>query len=131
ALGGMVLPIAIYLAINAGGGDRGGWGAAMSTDTAFALGALALVGPRDAQRLRVFILSLVVADDLVALIVIAVVYSRHVDTGSLAIAIALFAALLVARRLPFGRLPLYVLGAAMWVALPDSGVHPAVAGLAV
>jgi len=131
ALGGMVLPIAIYLAINAGGGDRGGWGAAMSTDTAFALGALALVGPRDAQRLRVFILSLVVADDLVALIVIAVVYSRHVDTGSLAIAIALFAALLVARRLPFGRLPLYVLGAAMWVALHDSGVHPAVAGLAV
>jgi Na+/H+ antiporter NhaA len=131
AIGGMALPVVIYLAINAGSGDRGGWGAAMSTDTAFALGALALVGPREARRLRVFILSLVVADDLVALVVIAVVYSQHVDVGSLAIAIALFAALLIARRLPLGRAPLYLIGAAMWVALYDSGVHPAVAGLAV
>jgi Na+/H+ antiporter NhaA len=131
AIGGMGLPVAIYLAINAGGGDSGGWGAAMSTDTAFALGALALVGPREAQRLRMFILSLVVADDLVALIVIAVVYSAHVDIGSLAIAVALFAALLIARRLPIGRPVLYVIGAALWVALHHSGVHPAVAGLAV
>jgi Na+/H+ antiporter NhaA len=131
ALGGMALPVAIYLAINAGGGDSGGWGAAMSTDTAFALGALALVGPHEAQRLRVFVLSLVVADDLVALVVIAVVYSAHVAAGSLAIAVALFAALLVVRRLPVGRAPLYVIGAALWVALHDSGVHPAVAGLAV
>jgi Na+/H+ antiporter NhaA len=131
AIGGMAAPVAIYLAINAGGGDSGGWGAAMSTDTAFALGALALVGPRDAQRLRVFILSLVVADDLVALVVIALVYSEHVEAGSLAIAFALFAALLVVRRLPVGRPPLYLIGAALWVALHDSGVHPAVAGLAV
>jgi Na+/H+ antiporter NhaA len=131
AVGGMALPVVIYLAINAGGGETGGWGAAMSTDTAFALGALALVGPRAAQRLRVFILSLVVADDLVALVVIAVVYSTHVDAGSLAIAVGLFAALLVVRRLGAGRPPLYVIGAAMWVALHDSGVHPAVAGLAV
>jgi Na+/H+ antiporter NhaA len=131
AIGGMALPVAIYLAANARGGESHGWGAAMSTDTAFALGALALVGPREAQRLRVFILSLVVADDLVALIVIAVVYSNHVDAGSLAIAVGLFAALLVARRLRIGRPPLYLIGAAMWVALHDSGVHPAVAGLAV
>jgi Na+/H+ antiporter NhaA len=131
AIGGMALPVAIYLAINAGDGGTGGWGAAMSTDTAFALGALALVGPREAQRLRVFILSLVVADDLVALVVIALVYSQHVDVGSLAIAAGLFVALLVARRLNVGRPPLYLIGAAMWVALHDSGVHPAVAGLAV
>jgi Na+/H+ antiporter NhaA len=131
AIGGMAVPVAIYLAINAGGGYPHGWGAAMSTDTAFALGALALVGPREAQRLRVFILSLVVADDLVALVIIAVVYSQHVDVGSLGIAAALFAALLVARRLPVGRPPLYLIGAAMWVALHDSGVDPVVAGLAV
>jgi len=131
AIGGMALPIAIYLAINASGGETHGWGAAMSTDTAFALGALALVGPREAQRLRVFILSLVVADDLVALVVIAMVYSQHVDVGSLAIAAALFVALLVARRLPVGRPPLYLIGAAMWVALHASGVDPVVAGLAV
>jgi Na+/H+ antiporter NhaA len=132
AIGGMALPVAVYLAINSGGdGAPGGWGAAMSTDTAFALGALALVGPPGAQRLRVFILSLVVADDLVALLVIALVYSEHVGAGSLAIAAAFFVALLIARRLPVGRVPLYVMGAGMWLALHDSGVHPAVAGLAV
>ena len=131
AIGGMVVPVAIYLAINAGSGQRGGWGAAMSTDTAFALGALALVGPRAAQRLRVFILSLVVADDLVALVVIAVVYSSSVDVGALLIGLALFVALLVVRRLNVGRPPLYIIGAALWVALHRSGVHPAVAGLAV
>ena len=132
AIGGMAVPVAIYLAINSGSaGQSGGWGAAMSTDTAFALGALALVGPRGAQRLRVFILTLVVADDLVALVVIAVVYSTDVHAGSLAIAVALFCALLVARRLPIGRPPLYLIGAALWLALHDSGVHPAVAGLAV
>jgi Na+/H+ antiporter NhaA len=131
AIGGMALPVAIYLAINSGHGTTHGWGAAMSTDTAFALGALALVGPPRAQRLRVFILSLVVADDLVALLVIAIVYSRHVAVGSLALAVVFFVALLVLRRLAVGRLPLYAAGAAMWVALHDSGVHPAVAGLAV
>jgi Na+/H+ antiporter NhaA len=130
AIGGMALPIAIYLAANASG-DRHGWGAAMSTDTAFALGALALVGPREAQRLRVFLLSLVVADDIVALVVIALVYSGHIDVGSLAIAVALFVAFLLVRRTGIGKPPLYLIGAAMWVALHDSGVHPAVAGLAV
>ena len=100
AIGGMAVPIAIYLAINAGSGDASGWGTAMSTDTAFALGAFALVGPRGAQRLRTFILTLVVADDLVALVVIALVYSEHVDIGALAMAVALFGALLLVRRLP-------------------------------
>jgi Na+/H+ antiporter NhaA len=130
AIGGMAVPVAIYLAVNASG-DRGGWGAAMSTDTAFALGALALVGPREAQRLHVFILSLVVADDIVALLVIALVYSGHVDLGSLAIAAGLFVALLLVRRARIGRPPLYLIGAALWVALNDSGVDPVVAGLAV
>ena len=130
AIGGMVLPVAIYLAVNASG-DRSGWGAAMSTDTAFALGALALVGPRGAQRLRVFLLSLVVADDLVALIVIALFYSENVKLRSLAIAVALFVALLLVRRARVGKPPLYLIGAAMWVALHDSGVDPVVAGLAV
>jgi Na+/H+ antiporter NhaA len=130
AIGGMAVPVAIYLAVNASG-DRGGWGAAMSTDTAFALGALALVGPREAQRLHVFILSLVVADDIVALVVIALVYSGHVDLGSLAIAVGLFVALLLVRRARIGKPPLYLIGAALWVALNDSGVDPVVAGLAV
>jgi Na+/H+ antiporter NhaA len=130
AIGGMAVPVAIYLAVNANG-DRSGWGAAMSTDTAFALGALALVGPREAQRLHVFILSLVVADDIVALVVIALVYSGHVHLGSLAIAVGLFVALLLVRRARIGKPPLYLIGAALWLALNDSGVDPVVAGLAV
>src|SRR6516165_1473194 len=75
AAGGMIVPITIYLAINAGGHGAHGWGAAMSTDTAFALGALALLTPRAATRLRVFLLTLAVFDDLGALIVIAVAYT--------------------------------------------------------
>src|SRR5215210_2994133 len=78
ALGGMVVPVLIYLAFNAGGPGAHGWGAAMSTDTAFALGVLALVAP-GATRLRVRLLSVVVFDDLVALLVIATVYTGRVE----------------------------------------------------
>src|SRR5256714_5237418 len=87
AMGGLAVPIAIYLAFNAGGSGAHGWGAAMSTDTAFALGVLALVGPRGATRLRVFLLTLAVVDDLVALLVIAIAYTGHVDTVALAVAV--------------------------------------------
>jgi Na+/H+ antiporter NhaA len=83
ALGGMAVPVAIYLAINAGGPAAHGWGAAMSTDTAFALGVLALVAP-GATRLRVRLLTVVVFDDLVALLVIASVYSDAIDAVALA-----------------------------------------------
>ena len=78
ALGGMAVPIAIFLAFNAGGAGAHGWGAAMSTDTAFALGVLALVAP-GGTRLRVRLLTLAVVDDLVALVVIATVYTEHLS----------------------------------------------------
>src|SRR6188472_2855019 len=91
AVGGIGVPIAIFLAFNAGGSGAGGWGAAMSTDTAFALGVLALVAS-GATRLRVRLLSLAVVDDLVALAVIATVYTSSVSWLPLGIAIALFAA---------------------------------------
>ncbi len=88
ALGGMAVPVAIYLAFNAGGPGAHGWGAAMSTDTAFALGALALLTPRAATRLRVFLLTLAVVDDLCALLVIAtVVHRRTSRVPALAIAV--------------------------------------------
>ena len=77
-LGGMVVPVLIYLAFNAGHGSAHGWGTAMSTDTAFALGMLALVGPRFPERLRSFMLTVVVVDDVAALVVIATVYTGHV-----------------------------------------------------
>src|SRR5271163_1993122 len=91
AIGGMTVPIAIYLAFNAGGPGAHGWGTAMSTDTAFALGALALLTPRSATRLRVFLITLAVVDDTFALIVIATVYTTHVHALALAIAVLLFA----------------------------------------
>src|SRR5882757_7886245 len=76
-LGGMIVPIAIYLIANSGDGSAHGWGAAMSTDTAFALGVLALVGSGLPGRLRSFLLTVAVVDDLVALIVIAFAYTEH------------------------------------------------------
>jgi Na+/H+ antiporter NhaA len=132
ALGGMALPVLIYMAFNAGGSGAHGWGAAMSTDTAFALGVLALVAPR-ATRLRVRVLSVVVFDDLLALLVIATVYSDNVDLAPLAVAVGLFGALAGLRYAPVAwRPPLATLAAvAMWVALFESGIEPLIAGLAV
>src|SRR5947209_14584698 len=103
AIGGITVPILIYLAFNAGRAGGHGWGAAMSTDTAFALGAVALVAPRTAIRVRVFMLTLAVVDDLAALVVIATVYTRHVSVVALSIAIVLFGALVALRYVPFGR----------------------------
>ena len=132
AIGGMVVPIAIYLAFNAGGPGAHGWGAAMSTDTAFALGALALITPRSATRMRVFLLSLAVVDDLCALLVIAIAYTTHVDVLALAIAAALLGVLIALRYVPMWRHPLGIgVAIGIWVAMFKSGVDPVITGLAV
>ncbi len=132
ALAGFTLPIAIYLAFNAGRAGGHGWGAAMSTDTAFALGVLALLTPRSATRVRVFMLTLSVVDDLAALVVIATVYTHHVSAVALAAAIGLFGVLLALRYAPFGRSALSVgVGVAAWVAMLKSGVDPVVSGLVI
>ena len=132
ALGGMAAPIAIYLALNAGGPGAHGWGAAMSTDTAFALGALALLTPRGATRLRVFLLTLAVVDDLGALLVIAGAYSSHISLPALAAAIGLFGLLVALRYAPPWRRQVSVaVGVALWVALFESGIDPVIAGLAI
>jgi Na+/H+ antiporter NhaA len=132
AIGGMSVPVAIYLAFNAGGHGAHGWGAAMSTDTAFALGALALLAPRTATRLRVFLLTLAVVDDLCALLVIATVYTTHVSIVALAVAVALFGVILALRYAPTIRRPASrVVGVALWVAMFKSGVDPVISGLAV
>ncbi len=132
AAGGMALPVLIYLAFNAGGAGADGWGAAMSTDTAFALGVLALVAP-GGTRLRVRLLTLVVIDDLVALIVIATVYTEDVSFVPLAIALALFCTLFALRYAPdpWRRQAAALLGLAIWVALFESGIDPVITGLAV
>ncbi|MFD0684496.1 Na+/H+ antiporter NhaA [Actinomadura fibrosa] len=131
-LGGMAVPVAIYLALNAGGPAAHGWGTAMSTDTAFALGVLALVGKRFPARLRLYLLTATVVDDIVALLVIATVYSHHVETGPLLAALAVLGVTLLVRRAGVGRASVYaVLGAAAWLALNASGVEPVVVGLAM
>ena len=94
-LGGMAVAVAIYLLFNAGRSSAHGWGVAMSTDTAFALGLLALVGPRFPDRLRAFMLTVVVVDDIVALVVIAIVYTDEVDVSALLVALGLFGVVLV------------------------------------
>jgi Na+/H+ antiporter NhaA len=131
AIGGMAMAVAIYTAFNAGGSGADGWGAAMSTDTAFALGVLALVA-RGATRLRVRLLTLAVIDDLVALVVIATVYTEDVSVVPLVVAAALFGALVALRYAPGPwRLQAAVLlGVALWIALHLSGVDPVIAGLA-
>jgi Na+/H+ antiporter NhaA len=129
-LGGMLVPVLIYLAFNAGDASVHGWGAAMSTDTAFALGVLALVGPRFPDRLRAFVLTVVVVDDIVALIVIATVYSEDISTRPLVEAVAVFAVLLVVRALRVRNGLVYLtLGIALWIAMFNSGVDPVVVGL--
>ena len=132
AIGGITVPILIYLAFNAGRAGGHGWGAAMSSDTAFALAAVALVTPRTATRIRVFLLTLAVADDLAALVVIATVYTTHVSVLALGIALALFGALVALRYAPFGRAAISVgLAVAIWVAMFKSGIDPVISGLAI
>jgi Na+/H+ antiporter NhaA len=131
-LAGAAGAIAVYLAFNAGRSSASGWAIAMSTDTAFALGLLALVGPRFPARLRAFMLTVVVVDDILAVVVIAVAYTDTLHVVPLLVAGAFFGAILLARRLrvPAG-LAFATLGAGAWVALLESGIEPVVIGLAM
>jgi Na+/H+ antiporter NhaA len=129
-LGGMIVPIGIYLAANAGRPSEHGWGMAMSTDTAFALGALALVGRRLPDRVRTYLLTFSVVDDLAGLAVIAVAYSGRIQLAPLLAGLGFLAVVLVirARGVRYG--PVYLaLGIAAWVAFLKSGVDPIVVGL--
>ncbi|HVV90535.1 MAG TPA: Na+/H+ antiporter NhaA [Solirubrobacterales bacterium] len=132
ALGGIGGAVGIYLLFNAGGAGGGGWGVAMSTDTALALGVLALVAPTGSARLRVFLLTLVVFDDLAALAIIVVAYTDSIDAVALLVAVGLFAILGLLRFLPTMRGPIaVVVGTAIWVAMYESGIDPVIAGLAI
>jgi Na+/H+ antiporter NhaA len=129
---GALAAIGIYLAFNAGRPSAHGWGAAMSTDTAFALGLLALVGPRFPDRLRAFMLTVVVVDDVVALLVIAIFYSGSIHVTPLVVALGFYAVVFVLRTLRFRGGPVYfVLGTGAWVGLEKSGIEPVVIGLAI
>ncbi len=129
-VGGLLVPVAIYLALNIGRPSAHGWGAAMSTDTAFALGMLALTGPRFPDRVRAFLLSVAVVDDLVSLVVIGAAYNRSLRPAALLAGVLIFGVILAARRarVRYG-LVYALLGIAAWVAVLESGIDPVVVGL--
>ncbi|UMG93810.1 Na+/H+ antiporter NhaA [Nocardioides sp. TF02-7] len=129
-IGGMLVPAAIYLAVNSSGDAAAGWGVVIGTDTAFLLGALALVGPAVSTQLRIFLLTLTVIDDIVAVSVIGVVYSDDLDLVSLAVAAVCLAALAGLDRVGEWRASPYVaVVVVLWVATLESGVHAAIAGM--
>ena len=131
-LGGMIVPIAIYLAINVGQGSAHGWGAAMSTDTAFALGMLALVGRHLPDRVRTYLLTFAIVDDLVGIAIIAFVYSGPLTWPPLVVGVALLLAALVLRRWDLRNGPVYaLLGVGAWVAFFEADVDPIVVGLLI
>src|SRR5262245_61407609 len=132
ALGGMLVPAAIYAAFNAGGPGAHGWGIPMATDIAFALGVLALLGPRVPLSLKVFLTALAIADDLGAVLVIAVFYTetiRLAALGATALLLGVFVLLIRGRV----RQPLLLLipVVGVWLAILASGVHATVAGILV
>ena len=130
AVGGMLLPVAIFLAFTSGTDASEGWGMVMPTDTAFALGVLALVGRRFPPRLRAFVLTVAIADDIGVLLVIAFVYTSDISFPALAIAVLLFGVAVTLLRLGvLSRPPLILLAIAVWVATAESGVHPTIAGV--
>ncbi len=132
-LAGMLVPVLIYVAINAGHGTTHGWGIAMSTDTALALGVLAVLGPNVPDRARVFLVTVFVVDDLAALVVIAVVYSGDIEVVPLVAAALLFGLLLYAVSRGVRQKPWFYigLGIAIWGSLRAGGVDPIVAGLVI
>jgi NhaA family Na+:H+ antiporter len=132
ALGGMILPALIFLAINRASPASRGWGIPMATDIAFAVGLLAVLGQRVPANLRILLLTLAIADDLGAIIVIATVYSGGLNVGLFATAAALLGVMSILRRLHVRFMPAYVLlGAGVWLATYASGVSPTLAGVAL
>jgi Na+/H+ antiporter NhaA len=124
--------VAIYLLFTSGTDASRGWGMVMPTDTAFALGVLALVGRRCPPRLRVFVLTVAIADDIGVLLVIAFAYTSELSLTALAVATLIYGVLLaLLRRGVLSRPPLILLSLAFWVATVESGVHPTIAGVLV
>ncbi|MGW9630270.1 Na+/H+ antiporter NhaA [Agromyces sp. NPDC055520] len=132
AVAGLVVPALLFVFIAAGSGQEHAWGIVISTDTAFLIGALALIGPRVPGRLRVFLLALAVVDDIGALSIIALVYTEDFNPLPLVIAALGLAGVYFTRYLRSGRGPVYAtLAIIVWMAFLASGVHPTLAGVAI
>ncbi len=133
AIAGLVVPALIFLLFNPSGDTARAWGVVISTDTAFLIGALAIIAPKYPARLRTFLLTLAVVDDIGALLAIAVFYSERIRFGPLLVAALLLAGLILVRYLPtLARGPVYsILAVGLWLALHAGGVHATLAGVAV
>ncbi len=130
ALGGMLVPAAIYLAFNSSGDGAKGWGIPMATDIAFALGVLAMLGRRVPLSLKVFLLALAIVDDLGAILVIAVFYSDGISLEALTWAGVVIVGVIAAQRAGVQSVNIYlVLGVLLWVAVLKSGIHATIAGV--
>jgi NhaA family Na+:H+ antiporter len=130
AVGGMVVPALLFAAVNTGAEGSRGWGVPMATDIAFAVGVLALLGPRIPASLKVFLLTLAIVDDIGAIIVIALVYSGDVSAAPLAAAAAALGAVVALQRARVRWLPAFLaLGVFTWAAVYESGVHATIAGV--
>ncbi|GAA2227905.1 Na+/H+ antiporter NhaA [Herbiconiux moechotypicola] len=132
AVAGLGVPALLFLLIASGTGQEHAWGVVISTDTAFLVGALALVGPKAPGRLRVFLLALAVVDDIGALSIIALAYTENFNPMPLVIAALGLAGIFFTRYLRGGRGPVYAtLSIIVWLAFLASGVHPTLAGVAI
>ncbi len=132
ALGGMLVPAAIYFALNVGTPSAHGWGIPMATDIAFAVGIVSLLGKRVPLSLKLFLLTLAVADDLGAIAVIAVFYSHGFNLAWLLAAVGLLGVVYLLRRRRVWYIPVYVvIGVVIWYCTLKSGIHATVAGVAL
>lgn len=130
ALGGMIVPALVYVAITSGGPGTNGWGVPMATDIAFAVGVLALLGPNVPQRLKLFLLTLAIVDDIGAILVIAIFYTTNIRFDWLSLAIVLVLAIVLLQRYRVWYTPIYaLLGIVVWYATFKSGVHATIAGV--
>jgi NhaA family Na+:H+ antiporter len=132
ALGGMVVPAIMYAVLNVGGEGTRGWGIPMATDIAFALGILALFGRRVPIGLKVFLTALAIADDMGAVLVIALFYTEGIKLAALIVAVVCLGLIAIANRAGVRRSgPYVILAVAVWLAVFTSGVHATVAGIMV
>ncbi|MCU0331937.1 MAG: Na+/H+ antiporter NhaA [Ignavibacteriaceae bacterium] len=130
ALGGMVVPAIIYTIFNSGGEGANGWGIPMATDIAFVVGLMALLGNRVPLSLKIFILALAIADDIGAVMVIAIFYTAEISSTALIIAAIVLIVLIILNRLGTKSLvPYTVLGVILWLAFLKSGIHATIAGV--
>lgn len=130
ALGGMLVPVALYLMLQSGRPGQHGWGAVMATDTAFVIGCLALLGSRIPQSLRVFMLSLAIVDDIGAILVVAIGYSGHIGWSALGLGVVGVALVRLMTLIGVRTFPAYFLvGGFVWLAVDASGIHATITGV--